>query len=227
MSTNLDADLAQVLTGHGRCSYLLLSLLLVLVVYPYCIDNGPVGNIAISIMFSFTLIAGAYAIGHDRSWLIGGIALSLVAAALHWLALTERLLVYFIIRETIFVVFLVYGIHAVLRYLLTRDPITADKLHGALAGFIMVGFLWAFLYTLLANLAPGSFNIAHTSAHAENMFYALLYFSFTTLTSVGFGDITPSTDHARSLVIIEQLAGVFFVAVLIARLAGLYPPRTE
>jgi hypothetical protein len=54
-------------------------------------------------------------------------------------------------------------------------------------------------------------------------FFHLLYFSFTTLTTTGFGDITPVTDQARSFVMIEEFAGVFFVGVLIARLAGLYP----
>jgi hypothetical protein len=55
----------------------------------------------------------------------------------------------------------------------------------------------------------------------------LLYFSFATLTTVGYGDFTPVTDQARSLVMLEQLGGVFFVAVLIARLAGIYPAHTD
>jgi hypothetical protein len=110
---------------------------------------------------------------------------------------------------------------------LVKGPVTADKLHGALAGFIMLAFLWAFLYTLLEYIFPYSFSRSNSNTDNDNLFYVLLYFSFTTLTSVGYGDITPITHQARSLVIIEQLIGVFFVAVLIARLAGLYPPRTE
>jgi uncharacterized membrane protein len=74
---------------------------------------------------------------------------------------------------------------------------------------------------------PGSFVIAHADPDDPHAFYPLLYFSFTALTTVGFGDITPATDQARSLVMIEEMAGVFFLAVLIARLAGLYPPSTE
>lgn len=109
-----------------------------------------------------------------------------------------------------------------LRYLLVKGPVTADKLHGALAGFIMLAFLWAFLYTLLEDIFPHSFNISN-----DGQFVLLTFICFTTITSVGFGDIVPITHQARSLVIIEQLTGVFFVAVLIARLAGLYPPRAE
>jgi hypothetical protein len=84
----------------------------------------------------------------------------------------------------------------------------------------MLAFLWAFLYTLLEDIFPHSFGIGNGDTGKGNLFYVLLYFSFTTITSVGFGDITPITHQARSLVIIEQLIGVFFVAVLIARLLG-------
>ena len=63
------------------------------------------------------------------------------------------------------------------------------------------------------------------SADDPHAFYRLLYFSFTTLTTAGYGDITPVTDQARSFVMIEQFSGVFFVGILIARLAGLYPPQ--
>lgn len=55
----------------------------------------------------------------------------------------------------------------------------------------------------------------------------MLYFSFTTLTTVGYGDLTPATRRAEWLVILEQVSGVFYVAVLIARLAGLYPPGND
>ena len=54
-----------------------------------------------------------------------------------------------------------------------------------------------------------------------------VYFNFTVLTSTGFGDLTPLSRQARSLCIVEQIAGALFVAILIARLAGVYPPRTR
>jgi hypothetical protein len=108
------------------------------------------------------------------------------------------------------------------RYIMKRGPITADKLHGALAGYIMLAFLWAFIYALVESVRPGSFAPAVGTAES-GAFFHLLYFSFTTLTTTGFGDITPVTDQARSFVMIEEFAGVFFVGVLIARLAGLYP----
>jgi hypothetical protein len=222
-----DKDLAEIVVGHGPCTYLLASLFLLLFIYPYCIDEGPTGKLIVSIIFSMILITGSYAIGHNRRSLVLGGALAIVAIALHWLHLVEAHPIMFRLLSVIYVIFLTYTIGAVLHYLLVKGPVTADKLHGALAGFIMLAFLWAFLYTLLEDIFPHPFSIGNGDTEKSNLFYVLLYFSFTTLTSVGFGDITPITHQARSLVIIEQLIGVFFVAVLIARLAGLYPPRTD
>ena len=195
--------------------------------YPYCIDEGPIGKITVSIIFSMILITGSYATGHNRRSLVFGVALAIVAITLQWLHLVEPHPIMFRVLSLIYIIFLSYTIGAVLRYLLVKGPVTADKLHGALAGFIMLAFLWAFLYKLLEDIFPHSFNIGNDDTDKSNLFYVFLYFSFTTLTSVGFGDITPITHQARSLAIIEQLIGVFFVAVLIARLAGLYPPRAE
>ena len=184
-------------------------------------------KIIVSIIFSMILITGSYATGHDRRSLVFGVVLAIVAIILNWLHLVETHPIMFRVLSFIYIIFLSYTIGAGLHYLLVKGPVTADKLHGALAGFIMLAFLWAFLYTLLEDIFPHSFSIGDGDTGKGNLFYVLLYFSFTTITSVGFGDITPITHQARSLVIIEQLIGVFFVAVLIARLAGLYPPRAE
>jgi Ion channel len=220
-----DKDLAEIFVGYGPCSYLLASLFIILFIYPYCIDEGPIGKLIVSILFSMILITGSYATGHNRRSLVSGIALAIVAIILDWLHLVAAHPNMFRVLSLIYIIFLSYTIGAVLHYLLVKGPITADKLHGALAAFIMLAFLWAFLYSFVEDFFPHSFNIANHDSDQGNLFYVLLYFSFTTLTTVGFGDIVPITHQARSLVIIEQLVGVFFVAVLIARLAGLYPPR--
>ena len=222
-----DKDLAEIVVGHGPCSHLLGSLFSLLLIYPYCIDAGSIGKLILSIILSMILITGSYATGHNQRSLVFGVALAIVAIVLHWIYLVDKYPTMFLILSFIYIIFLIYTIGAVLHYLLVKGPVTADKLHGALAGFIMLAFLWAFLYTLLEYIFPHSFSLSNSNTDNDDLFYVLLYFSFTTLTSVGYGDITPITHQARSLVIIEQLIGVFFVAVLIARLAGLYPPRTE
>src|SRR6266436_4443227 len=219
-----DENLAEIVTGHGPCTYLLLSLLGLILLFPYA--KGDVfGRIALAILHSLVLIGGAYAISRNRRTLVVGSGLAVLGVALQWIALLTSMVVFIRLAGIVYVVFLVLTVGNLLQYLLKKGPITADKLHGALAGYIMLAFLWAFIYAMIESFVPGSFSFGHFGAMDSAAFFRLLYFSFTTLTTTGYGDITPVTDQARSVVLIEQFTGVFFVGVLIARLAGLYPPQ--
>jgi hypothetical protein len=221
-----DADMADVMKGHGPCTYLLLALLGLILLYPY-LQRGLLARIVLGILYSMILLGGAYALGQNRWSVIAGFGLAIIGVALQWTALLANDAMITQLAGIAYAVFLVIMIGEVLKYILKRGPVTADKLHGALAGYIMLAFLWAFIYSLIEHFNPGSFAPADIKLGESNAFFRLLYFSFTTLTTTGFGDITPVTDQARSLVIIEEFAGVFFVGVLIARLAGLYPQERK
>jgi hypothetical protein len=123
-----------------------------------------------------------------------------------------------------YAIFYGFTISHVLRYVLMPGEVTADKIYGAIAGYILTGLLWTSLYLFLDIWRPGSFKGVQDSASLL-AFPDLLYFSLTTLTTTGYGDIAPVTTHARSLAILEQLAGTFYIAILIARLTGLYQGR--
>jgi hypothetical protein len=110
-------------------------------------------------------------------------------------------------------------------YVFRPEVMTADKLFGAAAAYLMIGSFWATSYALVELFYPGSFNGiggAHNSDLAD-----FLYFSYTVLTSTGFGDIVPKTRQARAICNLEQLVGGLYVAILIARLAGVYPPMPQ
>ena len=109
-----------------------------------------------------------------------------------------------------------------LRYVMRRDVLTHDKLYGAAATYLLLGVAWAYLYAMLQHVVPGSFALGGTAVDVN--LRELAYFSFTVLTTTGFGDFTPVHPLARTLVLFEQLAGVLYVAILIARLAGSYSP---
>lgn len=110
-----------------------------------------------------------------------------------------------------------------LRYVLDRRPITTDKVFGAVAAYILIAFSFACLFALLQVFEPDAFNaaIAHGPDGTLN-WSDMMYFSFTVLTSTGFGEITPATHMARALIVLEQVLGVMYVAFLVARLANMY-----
>ena len=115
---------------------------------------------------------------------------------------------------------------ALLYYVLDWHPISTDKVFGAVAAYVLIAFSFASLFGVLQQVEPHAFHASEVHAPNEHLDWAtLMYFSFTVLTSTGFGEITPVTKMARSLIIIEQVLGVMYVAFLIARLANLYGTR--
>ncbi|MGE5445893.1 MAG: potassium channel family protein, partial [Ignavibacteriales bacterium] len=110
-------------------------------------------------------------------------------------------------------------IHQVFR----EGPITMQRIIGAVVVYLLLGLMWAFAYKLVELQRPGSFNSASLSAveHDFDPKTRLIYFSFTTLTSVGYGDITPVHPISRSLTMLESLIGQLFPVILIARLVSM------
>ena len=110
-----------------------------------------------------------------------------------------------------------------LRYVFRPKVMTQDKLFGAAAAYLMIGVVWTYLYLIVGFIYPSSFTVL--GAPGRLAFGDALYFSITVLTSTGFGDITPLTRQARAVCMVEQISGALFLAILIARLAGVYPPK--
>jgi len=100
---------------------------------------------------------------------------------------------------------------------------TSHRIMGAVAAYLILGLIWSLAYNLTAFLIPGAFNIQgySTPGDIESMQPHLLYFSFVTLTTLGYGDIVAVHPMARTLVILEGVTGQLFPAILIARLVSL------
>jgi hypothetical protein len=113
-----------------------------------------------------------------------------------------------------------YAAGALIAHLVADAHVTRDDLFAVGATFTLVA--WAFAYTFLVCQAidPGSFTAA-VQPHAPRTWMELLFLSFTTLTSTGLSDVTPIEPFARSLVMIEELAGLAYVAMLVSRLVAL------
>jgi hypothetical protein len=208
--------------ARGRTTYLLAALLVLLLVYPFLGDSlshrliGGFLNITI-------LVAAAYAAGQSRRMIALAVLLAAPSLGLQIAHVFTRDAVVAELLFLTYAIFYGFTIGHVLRYVLTAGEVTTDKIQAAIAGYILAGLLWASLYLFLDQRHPGSFSY-NGASDATNLlaFQDLLYFSFVTLTTTGYGDIAPVTAHARSLAIIEQLAGTFYIAILIARLTGLY-----
>ena len=113
-----------------------------------------------------------------------------------------------------------YAAGALIAYMLADHEITRDELFAVGATFTLVAWAFAYTYTVCQAIEPGSFTAA-IDPSGERSWMELLFLSFTTLTSTGLSDVMPVKPFARSLVMLEQVAGLAYVAMLVSRLVGL------
>jgi hypothetical protein len=113
-----------------------------------------------------------------------------------------------------------YAAGALIVYMLKDHIVTRDEMWAVGATFTLVAWAFAYLYVIVQAIEPGSFT-AEVKPDADRTWVELLYLSFTTLTSVGLSDIVPIKPFARSVVMVEQLAGIGYVAILVSRIIGL------
>ena len=119
-----------------------------------------------------------------------------------------------------------YAAGALIAYMLADHEITRDELFAVGATFTLVAWAFAYSYTVLQAIEPGSFTAA-VDPTADRSWMELLFLSFTTLSSTGLSDVVPIKSFARSLVMLEQLAGVAYIAMVVSRLVGLTVLRSR
>jgi hypothetical protein len=211
----------------GAGTVLLISLLAFIGLYPLMLGEMA-GRMAGGLILAVIFVAGTITASDSRFHRTISVALAVVALGLQvaWLS-THRTTIE-IIFVAMFAAFCLYTALVILRHVLAPGPVYAETVHAALSVYILLALFWAGAYALVEINSPGAFSLGtplpNAQVHLEGayLFADMLHLSIATLTSTGYGDITPVAPFARSLCQLEQLVGVFYIAVLISRLLGLY-----
>ena len=206
-----------------RSIYLLASLILFVMLVPHFDNNvGILDKIGVNLLNMFILVAAVAAVGRTRFSFVTAVLFTLpvVGFQLAGLAFGEEHYLFWswAFGATFYATTLMY----LLRYVFSSDVMDADKLFGAAAAYMLLGLLWGYFYLISQYLNVNAFSL-YGQPVATMPVPDMIYFSYTTLTSTGFGDIAPLHPRTRALVNLEQICGTLFVAILIARLAGIYP----
>jgi hypothetical protein len=207
-----------------RGMVLLLALLVLSVfVLPALIDATHAWRLTIDVVLTLALLSGILAIIDHRRLAASLAALCVLVIALRaaeWVAPADLLapLQNFSVLAAFLVLAIAVGINV-----FTRDVSVLERVAGAVVLYLLIGLLWANIYMLVHRLAPGSFS-RPTGDAAD--FPEWVYFSFVTLTTVGYGDITPVARGARALATLEAFVGQLYPAIIIARFVSAPPsPR--
>jgi hypothetical protein len=208
--------------GRDRGMVFFLAFLVLTTIFVPMVTLSQVGRLALALIFVLTLISGAFATIQHRIaiYLVVGLAMSALAVDL----IGEFAPSYSppALDTTLKLVCLSILVFMTLKRTLRPGPVTVYRVIGGIAGYLLIGYAWTFAYQLVVQQAPGAIHfeagVADTSSRQPNH---LIYFSFTTLTTVGYGDVRPVHPVVRSLAVAEALVGQLYIAILIGSLVGM------
>lgn len=177
-------------------------------------------------LVAMVLICGMLAVGGRRKSLVLAVGLALPALAARWLwhywadPLLQGL---FLGLGTLLFLQVTAQL---LRFIVRARDVDAEVLAAGVATFLVLGQMWAMLYLLVSFFEPNAFALPASAVSSKGFDgFNALYFSFVTLTSTGYGDISPTAPVTRMLAVLEAVTGVLYLSVLIARLVTLYTSR--
>jgi hypothetical protein len=201
---------------------LLIALVLLFFFVPF-VEEIKGGDLIVSALLSLVLLSAVLAVASRGRTLAVALLLAIPAVAGRWINHFQPHLVpasIFLVAGIGLVAFVVVNL---LRFVLRASSVDAEVLCASISAYLMLGLIWTMAYWLVEQLNPGAFAFNTASGTKESMEgFNAFYFSFITLSTVGYGDITPVSKVARMLAAMEAMTGLLYVAVLIARLVALY-----
>ncbi len=202
-----------------RFLFLLVALTIYIGIAPFIREYIKL-HLFLTIAFSAILISVVYAISHTKRQAILVTFVVVPMLVLNWLLFWIKIPTVFTATHLSDILFLAFTIAMILRFIIQADHVTRDVLFAAVVVYLLIGVTWSMIYALLEHHVPGSFDFIE--GQIQDSDYAFIYYSFVTLTTLGYGDVTPLTSQAGALVILEALIGQLYLAIMIARLVGLH-----
>jgi hypothetical protein len=207
---------------------LLVALALLFLFFPF-VEEVKGGDIIVAILLSLVLLSAVLAVADSKGVFFIALVLAIPAIGGRWINHFRPDLVpppVFLIAGLALIAFVVANL---LRFVLHAPSVNTEVLCASISAYLMLGLLWTVAYWLVAQVTPNAFAFNTATGTRESMGgFNAFYFSFITLSTVGYGDITPVSRIARWLAATEAMTGLLYVTVLIARLVSLYStPKSQ
>jgi hypothetical protein len=200
-----------------------LILLLSLFIVVSFIGNPVHSSLIETVNYSLLLLSGLYAFSDVRNFFRFTVIFFITAIVIDWIQyINPQGELINTLRALLTAPVLALLLIMTLKSIRTATQVSKDVIYAALSGYILIGYIGGFLIIAISLLYPGSYNIT-----GRIDFLEALYFSFVTMTTLGYGEILPLTDEARALTILLSILGPMYVAILIAMIVGKYASITE
>lgn len=217
-----------------RFVILLGALGFLLLAAPLALDLGPAAHpeyarIVMTLIFVVTLLSAMLAACQSRLTVLIAVSLAVPAVAVKAVSLAVDRPAVQLLEHLLGMLLLGYVMLVLLRYLFVQDRVTVNTISASLCVYLLLGVWWAITYSLMEQLHPGSFAVSIAQEGERGVMHFgseqsvfPLYFSFVTMSTLGFGDIVPTSMPARMFAAVEAIMGQLYLVVLVARLVGLH-----
>jgi hypothetical protein len=184
-------------------------------------DGGLLGRFVLDVVLAALMVSGALRIGTNRVTTTLAIVVLLAALVVLWVSLMHSTPFLQRLSSILAIIGFLLYFRIVLLVMFRQGPVTWSRIQGGVSAYLLLGLAWSRAYQLTEQLHTGSFRFVSPPANVEQLSAKLAYFSFGTLTTVGFGDVLAIYPFARSLAIAEAMVGQLFPAILIGALVAM------
>jgi hypothetical protein len=203
----------------GRFLSLLIFIIAMIIVGPL-FDEFVQLSILMDIFWTAIFVSAIYAFSQKKSHIVIAVMLALPMLGSIWAKYFVQPKALVVVGSLCGAAFMLFIIIQMLIFIYSHKEVTRDLIVGAAVVYLLMALMWTFIFIVVETLHPGSFNIPQGQDIEATRYF--LYYSFVTLTTLGYGDITPATSLARSFCILEAVIGQLYLVVQVAWLVGVH-----
>ena len=207
--------------SHSKERFLILiCLILGLIVLVPILKGFAALRIFLDIFITAIYISMVYTVSHKKQHIYIGAIFAMVMLISLWLQYFQQNNLVFAIGRISGILLLIMVIINTLAFIFKSEDVTIEVIYAAILVYLLMALMWSFVYVLLELINSASFNVAWSLELGSQMWS--IYYSFVTITTLGYGDITPATELASSFSILEAVVGQLYLVVVVARLVGMH-----
>jgi hypothetical protein len=210
-------------TVSEKNNFLYLTVGIVLLLFVSALSDQFPGIIGHRFVLAFSVInivTSLYGFRSEKMWFHTGFGIIASVVVVVLIGVVMEFLKLYYLHLLLLLSFYIWAIWLAGRQVMKAGEVDANRIVGAICIYLLMGLIWALLFSFLAQSIPGAFNGLEQLPWFQN-FANVSYYSFVTLTTLGYGDISPVAPIARYLVYMEAVVGVFYMAILVASLIGM------
>jgi Ion channel len=217
----LHMNMSEFWSGDLGLTLVSISLgILIFIVFPWR-QGGLAGRFFIDLIMVSLMVSGALVTNQSRLLTVVTVGIVVLGACILWASRFYPSALLLQVSSAFSVVAFLLYVRIVLLVMFREGPVTWSRIQGGVCAYLLIGMTWSSAFTLIEQIHPGSFHFVSSPQNIDDLVSKLIYFSFATLTTVGYGDILAVAPFARSLALAEAIVGQLFPAILIGALVAM------